>query len=237
MRRLVVRFVLILLGIVLGRPVPAGAHRLDEYLQATRLSIDVDRVSLEIDLTAGISVARQVFGWIDTNRDGQISSTEGHAYAEQMLGAVVVSLDGRTAPLSLIDSRFPEPRDMATGTGTIRLRATANLTAAATGRHQLSYFNGHQAETSVYLVNALIPDDPRIRITDQRRDPAQHRLTIDYDVTTNSAWARTSWLMAGLAAVGLLAVTKRRPSLSLGCRMTSAFLQKIRSSGDNLLKK
>jgi hypothetical protein len=207
MRRLLITVVL--LGIVLGRPVPAGAHRLDEYLQATRLAIDVDRVSLEIDLTAGVSVARQVFGWIDTNRDGQVSSTEGRAYAQQMLGAVVLSVDGRTAPLSLIDSRFPEARDMTAGVGTIRLRATANLTAAASGRHQLSYVNGHRSETSVYLVNALIPEDPRIQIAGQRRDPAQHRLTIDYDVTTHSAWARASWLLAGLAAVGLLTVTRR----------------------------
>jgi len=37
---------------VLAIPPTATAHRLDEYLQATRVSIDVDRVDLEIDLTA-----------------------------------------------------------------------------------------------------------------------------------------------------------------------------------------
>ena len=160
-------------------------------------------------MTAGVNAAPQVVAWIDTNRDGQISSTEGHAYAQQMLAAVVLSVDGRTAPLSLIDSRFPEARDMTAGVGTIRLRATATLTAGASGRHQLSYVNGHRSETSVYLVNALIPEDPRIQIAGQRRDPAQHRLTIDYDVTTHSAWARASWLLAGLAAVGLLAGARR----------------------------
>jgi hypothetical protein len=192
---------------------PAGAHRLDEYLQATRLSIDVERVSLEIDLTAGVNAAPQVFGWIDTNRDGQISSTEGRAYAQQMLGAVVLAVDGRTASLGLIDSRFPEARDMTAGVGTIRLRATANLQAGASGRHQLAYVNNHRPDISVYLVNALVPADPRIQIAGQRRDAAQHRLTIEYDVTTHSAWARTSWLLAGLAAVGLLAVTRRAESI------------------------
>jgi hypothetical protein len=207
MRRLFIT--LVLLGIVLGRPVPAVAHRLDEYLQATRLSIDIDRVSLEIDLTAGVSMARQVIAWIDTNHDGRISDAEGHAYAQQMLGAVVVSVDGRAAPISLIDSRFPDARDMTTGIGAIRLRATANFIPAASGRHQLSYFNGHQPETSVYLVNALVPEDSRIQIASQRRDPAQHRLTLDYDVTAGPARARASWLLGGLAAVGLLTVTRR----------------------------
>jgi hypothetical protein len=207
MHRLVVT--LFVLAILLGRPITAGAHRLDEYLQATRLSIDVDRVNVEIDLTAGVSVARQVFAWIDTNRDGQISSTEGHAYAQQTLGAVVLSVDGRTASLTLIDSRFPEARDMNGGTGTIRLRATANLPAVTSGRHQLFYVNDHHADMSVYLANALVPSDPRVRIADQRRDPAQHRLTVDFDVTMHSSWTRASWLLAGLAGVGLLAVARR----------------------------
>ena len=52
----------------------AGAHRVDEYLQATRLSIDLERVDLEIDLTAGAAMASKVFAWIDTNRDGEISA-------------------------------------------------------------------------------------------------------------------------------------------------------------------
>jgi hypothetical protein len=207
MRRLLVT--LVLLGIVSGRPVPAGAHRLDEYLQATRLSIDVDRVSVEIDLTAGVNAASQVVAWIDTNRDGQISSTEGRAYAQQMLGAVGLEVDGRTAPLSLIDSGFPDVRDMTAGVGTIRLRATANLPASPSGRHQIAYVNDHRSEMSVYLVNAMVPKDPRIQIAGQRRDPAQHRLTLDYDVTTHSGWARMSWLWGGLAAVGVLAVARR----------------------------
>nr|MDP9324561.1 hypothetical protein [Acidobacteriota bacterium] len=77
------------------------------------------------------------------------------------------------------------------------------------GPHQLAYVNDYRPDMSVYLVNALVPADPHIRITDQRRDPAQHRLTLDYDVTIHSTSFRTSWLLAGLVALGLLAVTRR----------------------------
>jgi hypothetical protein len=207
MRKLLATFVL--LGIVWGRPVPAGAHRLDEYLQATRLSIDLDRVSVEIDLTPGVSVASRVFGWMDTNGDGEISDTESAAYARQMLGAVVLSVDGRTVPVTFVDSRFPDTRDMSLGVGTIRLRATSTMPPASSGRHQLAYVNEHRPDISVYLVNALVPADARIQIAAQRRDPAQHRLTLEYDVTTHSAWPRMSGLLAGLAAVALLAVARR----------------------------
>ena len=207
MRRLLVTVVL--LCIVSGRQAPTGAHRLDEYLQATRLSIGVDRVSLELDLTPGVSVASRVIGWIDTNGDGEISTAENEAYARQILSAVVLSVDGRAVPIALADGRFPEVRDMTAGTGTIRLRAASTWQPASAGRHQIGYVNEHRPEMSVYLVNALVPADPRIRITDQRRDPSQHRLTLDYDVTAHPAWIRASWLLAALAGSGLLAVAKR----------------------------
>lgn len=206
-RRLLVTLVLV--GVVSGDPVPAGAHRLDEYLQATRLSIDIDRVSLDIDLTPGVSVASQVFGWMDTNGDGAISTAETEAYARQILSAVILAVDGRAVPVTFVDGRFPDVRDMTGGVGTIRLRATSTWQPASSGRHQLAYVNGHRPEMSVYLVNALVPADPRIRIRYQRRDPLQRGLTLDYDVTTRSAWTRASWLLAALTAVGLLAVARR----------------------------
>src|SRR4029434_5195861 len=86
---------------------PAAAHRVDEYLQATRLSIDTERVDLEIDLTAGSAMASQVFGWIDTNRNGEISDAEGQVYAQQVLDSVVLKVDGRPVPIKMVESSFP----------------------------------------------------------------------------------------------------------------------------------
>jgi len=197
------------LAVWLATPASAGAHRLDEYLQATRLSIDDERVRLEIDLTAGVAVAREVFAWIDTNRDGQISNAEGEAYARQVLRSVVLSVDGRAEPITLIEIRFPQFREMSLGVGTIRVRATANVPATGAGRHQLSYFNAHRSESSVYLVNALVPSDPRIQIAAQQRDRAQHGLTLDYTVRTDAPWARTFSVLAALAMAGALAMTRR----------------------------
>jgi nickel/cobalt transporter (NicO) family protein len=206
-RRLAVSFAV--LGVWLATPVPAGAHRLDEYLQATRLSVDIERVGLEIDLTAGVAVAPQVFAWIDTNRDGRISGAEAEEYGRQLLGSVALSVDGRPVPVTLVEIRVPEFREMSLGVGTIRVRATAAVSATAAGRHQVSYLNTHRSESSVYLVNALVPADPRIQIADQRRDRAQHGLTLDYTVRADAPWARTCSLLAGLAMAGVLVLTRR----------------------------
>jgi len=214
----------------LAAPAPAGAHRLDEYLQATRLSIGVDRVDLEIDLTAGVAVAPEVFAWIDTDRDGQISIAEGDAYARQMLRAVALSVDGRPAPVSLIAIRLPQLREMSQGVGTIQLRASAGISAAGAGRHQISYVNAHRPERSVYLVNALVPADLRIQIAGQQRDRAQHGLTLDVTVT-GAPWARTWSLLALLAMAGALGVTRRPRTTARPSRAWRARAARERNQG------
>src|SRR5260370_29034034 len=123
----------------LATPAPARAHRLDEYLQATRITIDAERVGLEVDLTAGVEMASEVFAWIDTNRDGQISSVEGEAYARQVLRSVVLSVDGRTLPITLVDFRFPQFGEMSRGVGTIHVRATADVSAGGAERHHMCF--------------------------------------------------------------------------------------------------
>jgi len=183
---------------------PAAAHRLDEYLQATRLSIDIARVEVEIDLTPGVALASNVFGWIDTNRDGEISPAEGEAYARAMLRSAVLKADGSPMPMTFEESSFPTLREMSLGVGTIRVRATAAIPAAAPGRHQISFLNMHRPESSVYMVNVLVPENRRLQFGEQRRDVAQHGLTLDYTVTGDPPKDRTLTLFLGLAMAGCL---------------------------------
>ncbi|HSV15655.1 MAG TPA: hypothetical protein VLI90_15445, partial [Tepidisphaeraceae bacterium] len=70
---------LLAIAIVMLTPPGVGAHRLDEYLQATRVGIERERVSLEMDLTPGVSVARQVTAWIDSDGNRVISTPESLA--------------------------------------------------------------------------------------------------------------------------------------------------------------
>jgi len=200
---------LAVVGAWLASLAPAGAHRLDEYLQATRVSIGLDRVDLEIDLTPGVGVAPGILASIDVDGDNQISAAESVAYARQMIGSVSLMIDGRPEPVTLVDHQFPDVRDIRAGQGTIRLRATVKLSAVAVGAHRVSYLNAHRPDVSVYLVNALVPDDPRIGIANQQRDQAQHGLTVDYNV---KPWAR-GWLLSGLAMLGVLVITRRPGTL------------------------
>jgi hypothetical protein len=202
------RFCIILAACVasLGLPEPVKAHRLDEYLQAARFSIERNRLDFEIDLSPGAAVASRVFSSIDTNHDGRISDEEGRTYAEELRRAIELSIDGVPLALTFAPGQFPELAEMNAGTGMIRLHGTAEFPSVAAGRHALYYRNTHQPDISVYLSNALVPVDKQVEVTAQLRDNAQDELTIDYRVTPGSAWPSLWWLVIAVVLAGFLVV-------------------------------
>jgi hypothetical protein len=191
------RFQLVLLAILcFSFARTASAHRLDEYLQATRISLETNRISVEMDLTPGAEVAKNVFAMIDENGDEEISSAEGSAYLTSFVKALSLRVDGQTHPLKLEHYRMPSLAETRRGEGIIRLQAGATIGTASTGRHQLTFANAHRSDIGVYLVNALIPSDERIRITGQSRDLLQREFSMDYSV---AAGEKTAGLADGLA--------------------------------------
>jgi hypothetical protein len=193
-------------GAALLYPQPAAAHRLDDYLQATRISLDLDRVNIEIDLTPGAAIVPNVVALIDTNGDGEISAAESEAYARLVLASAVLEVDGRRQALGLVSSLFPSIGEMNEGVGVIRLRASAERPPVAVGHHVLVYRNAHQPQLSVYLANALVPASDRIRIAGQQRDVLQHELRFDYSVSAGTAsfWMALSWLIAALGCASVI---------------------------------
>ena len=213
---------LLVIGLLAGRPAGVGAHRLDEYLQATRIAIDVGRVGVEIDLTPGVSIAPLIIRSIDADGDGRIDEAESKNYARQVLSDVALTVDGRRLPVTLDDARFPTGDDMMLGIGTIRVHGMAMLAGTASGPHQIGYVNAHGPEASVYLANALVPYDDRIRISGQRRDVAQRGLTIDYRFTSGTAGAQVWWLLAALAMTAGLITARRGGFRRMKWRSASA---------------
>jgi hypothetical protein len=170
------------IGFSLAFGVTSRAHRIDEYLQAARLAIALDRVTLEMDLTPGVDVAPLIFFLINTNHDGLISEAEGRAYATQLLKEVVLELDGHPQRLRLVRDEFPSFQEMSEGVGTIKIEAVA-VCASTPGNHVLAFQNNHRNDISAYLVNALLPAARNIEISSQRRDPLQRGIQLQFTVT------------------------------------------------------
>ena len=203
------RSVAAIAAVVIGLPVRAGAHRLDEYLQAARIDIASGRVVIDLDLTAGANIAPQVARWIDADGDNRVYQAEGDAYAQQALSSLAVSVDAKPLQLRVLDFHAPERREMAGGTGRFHLRAAADLEWVKPGAHRLTFTNSHHPDLSVYLANALVPDDQRIEIVAQQRPRDQHSLTVEYAMAGGSMRMRLAWLVGALGGAAALAVGRR----------------------------
>ena len=196
--------------------VDLSAHRLDEYLQATRIDLQTDAVLIDLDLTAGVAVAESIIALIDSDRDGTMSGEEQRAYASEVVRALQIELDGEPLVLYLVSSTFPELSALRRGEGMIQLRLSAAHHNLPTGEHQLFFRNAHFGAQSVYLANALVPESARVAVRAQRRDDDQRELTIDYSV--RSEWAgAVPWVVFGVGTVLLLIRFRQinyRPAMS-----------------------
>lgn len=189
-----------------------AAHRLDEYLQATRVSLDRSEVALEIDLTPGANVAGDIIARIDRDGDRSISPAEAEAYGRQVLNDVTVTLDRRPIGMTLTSIEVPSVGEIRDGLGTLKLRATAPAEAAFSVRRDLYVRNAHLPESSVYMVNALLPDDRAIEVVKQVRDPRQSTSSIEYRVESRDA-APVAWVLFGLAGVCALMAFRRHQGI------------------------
>ena len=158
---------------------PALAHRLDEYLQGTLVSVEKTRVQAEITLTPGVAVYPIVFADIDTNADGVISETEQRAYALRVLRDLSVTIDGHPLRLQLLSTQFPTIAEMKDGLGEIRIDFTADLPSGGATR-KLILENHHLSRIAAYQVNCLVPRDPDIRIAAQDRNYSQSFYQLEY---------------------------------------------------------
>ena len=177
---------------------PALAHRLDEYLQATILSIEPGVVNGTMRLVPGVAVAPAIIGSIDTNHDGVLSSEEQFHYAQGVIADLHLKEDGRDLDLHLTSRAFPSVAEMKAGTGEIQLVFTANLSSPA-GQHTLVFENHHQPGMSVYLVNSLVPQDTHLHIQAQSRNQNQSSYQVTLDQSPDAPPQTFPWSSLGAA--------------------------------------
>lgn len=207
--RLVVDPLLAFCVLVLVAPC-AFAHRLDEYLQVTQISVGRDRIVVDIYLTPGTAVAPAILSTIDTDGDGLISGTEGTAYGQSVLKSVRLMVDNKPRELSLSSSQYPPMDQLSAGIGFIHLETVTPVISDSEGAHKIEFENNFDPGASVYLANAMLPLDRLVRIRHQQRDVLQRDLQIDYEIgSAGPAYRGLAWILlammgtAGLVRYGL----------------------------------
>jgi hypothetical protein len=169
----------LLCALTLLSATPAGAHRLDEYLQATTIAVEKDRVQAEVRLVPGVAVFATVFADLDRDADGVASIAEQRAYAERVRGDLSLSVDGNPLALRLVASTFASKALLQDGRGEVRLAFEADVPVGAAER-RLTFENRHQKAIGSYLVNGLVPRDADIQLGAQERSYDQSFYRLDY---------------------------------------------------------
>jgi hypothetical protein len=196
------------IAILLALGMPGLAHRLDEYLQATIISIEKDRVQASIRLIPGIAVSRIALASIDRNADGVISEDEQGAYARRVLHDLSFSIDGQPLTARLVSAHFPKIEEMKDGVGEIQMEFEADLPRRGTNR-KLVFENHHLSGISAYLANCLMPRDRDIRVTAQNRNENQSFYAVEYTqslASIDTASSTLSGAFSGFENMFLLAL-------------------------------
>lgn len=170
---------ILLSTILLSMGAPVSAHRLDEYLQAAIISVEQDRVQAQLRLTPGIAVFPKVLASIDANADGVISAAEQRAYAERVLRDLSLTINGDRLRLRLVSWKYATIAELKEGRGDIQLDFNADVPRNRRNR-KLIFENHHQSRIAAYLVNCLVPRDPKIQVTAQHRNYQQSIYQLDY---------------------------------------------------------
>jgi hypothetical protein len=171
--------ILLAAAIILLGGTAAPAHRLDEYLQGAIISVEKNRVDVQITLTPGVAVFPLLLADMDADGDGVISAVEQHAYVVRILRDLSLKIDGQPLTARLLSTEFPAIEEMKEGRGEIHIEFEANLPLGGPNR-QLTLDNHHQSRIAAYQVNCLVPRDPDIRIVAQKRNYSQSVYELDF---------------------------------------------------------
>ena len=171
----------------------ASAHRIDEYLQATIVSLEPHRMQASMRLIPGVLVSSSVVVQIDSNGDGVFSESEERAYAQRVLGDQSITIDGQGVEPRLVSCSFPQPAQLRDGTAEIHIEYAADLPSGGAYR-SLVLANHPLSHASVFLVNVTVPETRDLEILAQKRDGRQTRYEVDYRQTGSAAaLPRTAW--------------------------------------------
>jgi hydrogenase/urease accessory protein HupE len=157
----------------------AQAHRLNEYLQATTVSLHKGNIQLHIRLTAGTDIAPQVLALIDKDRNNLLSAAEQEKYARSVLGDLTVIADGANIATQLQSWIFPAASEIKNGTGEIQLTVSGTISRNLVS-HRIIIKSQHFSSAAVYLVNCLVPVDTTVHVTGQNRSLDQSVYTLDF---------------------------------------------------------
>ncbi len=190
------RLTLILLGWLLPF---AAAHPMDSLNQAAYITLQPQKVSIELDFTPGELVAAQFV----QEFDGKSLNLETlQKFTQKLLKREHFRLDEKEIDLKLefAQSQIPDLALLKSGGAQLQLLLIGDLPNVS-GKHQFVFENKYQPVKSAYAANVFV-ESKDVQIIQQSRDSNLQVFRVDFQAPQNSNFA---WWWV-VIAVGLIAV-------------------------------
>lgn len=173
--------------VILALGVPAQAHPRDELGQASYLEITRAAVRVELNLAPGEQLT--------TAHAALVAKSD---YAQQVLSALSLTLDGKPLALRLVRGPVATPEQ------STKLFLEASVPSLSAGKHTLRYENRYAPFKSGYIATTLAGTDG-ITIGKQLHDPLQQTLTVEWEAPAPPPTSPgMAWPVAGFLGLCLL---------------------------------
>jgi nickel/cobalt transporter (NicO) family protein len=193
---------LIRLFVVLGWLLPmAVAHPADMLVQAAYITLSPKQVKIELDLTAGESVAKDFLVQLDSNQDQQISTVEIQTLASVVLENIALTVNNTPVPLRLESSQSSEIEQIKLGGGQVQLVFVGVISASS--QNQFIFKNNFAPVNSGYLANVFVQSSA-VKIISQQRDQTQQTFEVAYEVAESALPWGFPWWLGFIAVIGIL---------------------------------
>lgn len=165
----------------------AQAHSLDQYLQASYVTLTPTTIELEVDLTPGVLVAAEAIASLDLDGDGVIDDAEASTYAAAIIDGIDLRVDDAPIELVVDGIQVPSMLVLQAGSGTIVVSARGTLPDDLEGTHRVTLENRNTATGITYQANAFVARGADITLGPQERSSDQQRLAVDATFVGTSA--------------------------------------------------
>lgn len=120
--------------------------------QQAHLSIGRQQAIVSFYIAPSGRDGAHLFGHVDSDGDGKISNSEKHRFSSSLIKRSSLVVNGRKAALHQSEVIFPDRPMLASGRGTITVKANAAITLGKNLRNRLSFYVAYNRFASRWMI-------------------------------------------------------------------------------------
>ena len=178
MKKYLVKFMAIItIAFLLSPTQTARAHPVDQYAHTITITLSQSDMQVEWQVKPGPLLVNFIWNEMDADQDGLVSDAEAETWSASRLNLLLVSLDGKSLPLTVDSVQIPATlQAFQAGEEFIVFNLSANLSGDTNNAQRIVIENGMETAKSINWFYVTAKDGTAFLFPSQK----SHILTIDH---------------------------------------------------------